>query len=170
VLAPKCIVEVIDGRQWPRPSLALLDRRLLPRQASPLQQEDEPASASSSTDLAAAAGPIPLDRITAPGTPTALGPSSSKLAAGHRPAAGASKRLGRGGHRVDGGGRGGGAARQRRNTGWSPLTYGAVAPASTGGDDDIFLGEATVGGGIPNRPSPSFRSGPAAMGRHGPPP
>jgi hypothetical protein len=38
VLAPKCIVEVIDGRQWPRPSLALLDRRLLPQQALPLQQ------------------------------------------------------------------------------------------------------------------------------------
>jgi hypothetical protein len=173
VLAPKCIVEVIDGRQWPRPSLALLDRRLLPRQASPLQQEDEPASASSSTDLAAAAGPIPLDRVTAPGTPTALGPSSPELAAGHRPAAGTSRRFGRGGHRVDGGGRGGGAARQRRNTsgawihltGWSPLTYDAVAPASTSGGDGIFLGEAAVGGGNPNRPSPSFRSGPAAMGR-----
>jgi hypothetical protein len=164
VLAPKCIVEVIDGRQWPRPSLALLDRRLLPRQASPLQQEDEPASASSSTDSAAAARPIPLDRVTAPGTPTALGPSSLELAAGHRPTASASRRLGHGGHRVDGGGRGGGAARQRRNTGgaWihltgrSPLTYGAVAPTSTGGGDGIFLGEVVVGGGNPNRPLTLF--------------
>jgi hypothetical protein len=115
---------------------------------------------------------LPLDRVTAPGTPTALGPSSPELAVGHRPAAGASRRLGRGGHRVDGIGRGGGAARQRRNTGgawihltgWSPLTYGAVAPGSTGDGDGIFLGRRRLGVGTLTAPSPSFRSGPTAMG------
>jgi hypothetical protein len=108
-----------------------------------------------------------------------LGPSSPELAAGHRPAAGASRRLGRGGHTVDGGGRGGGAARQRRNTGgawihltgWSPLTYGVVQRRLQQAAAMAFSwGRRRLGVGTLTAPSPSFRSGPAAMGRHGPPP
>jgi hypothetical protein len=37
--------------------------------------------------------------------------------------------------------------------GRSLLIYGSVALASTGGGGGSFLGEATVGGGNPNRPS-----------------